>query len=152
MSGEHHRRVLVADDDAAIRRLIASALRQRDLIVDEAVSGRQALTLMAQHSYSVLLLDLLMPDQDGFTVLTHLNENPPRPFPIVLVVTGAPRAVVEDLDAQTIHGIVRKPFDVEELSSLVVACSEIRGRGFGAMAFAVVSGAPLLEWLKRFAP
>lgn len=150
MSPEIQKRVLVVDDDENTRQLLVSSLRQRGLIVDQAVDGGEALDLLRQNQYVVILLDLLMPRVDGFAVLDAMRADAVQSPPVVLVVTGADRNTVDRLDSQIIHGIVRKPFDSQELVSLVVACAEIRGRGtFETMAMAVISGAPLLAWLQR---
>jgi CheY-like chemotaxis protein len=97
--------------------------------------------------YAVILLDLLMPNVDGFTLLEALGQHEVQP--VVIVVTGAERGAVEQLGARAIHGIVRKPFDPQELATVVAACADIRGRSaFGAMAIAaVVAGSPLLALL-----
>lgn len=143
-----HQRVLVIDDDANVRRMLGTALRNRSLHVDEAPDGLQALSLLAENRYAVVLLDLLMPHVDGFEVLDALGEgaNPP----IVLVVSGADRRVIDQVDSNRIHGIVRKPFDPVEIADIVSACTEIRGRSaFETMAYAtVIAGAPLIALLK----
>lgn len=148
---DQHKRVLVVDDDPDVRKMMSSALVPHGLDVDLAADGEQALALVRENSYAVILLDLLMPRLDGFGVLAALDtETLPSP-PVVLVLTGAERSVVDRLDSQRIHGVVRKPFDPQELAALIVACSEIKGRGsFGTMAIAtIVSGAPFLAWLVR---
>lgn len=144
------KRVLVVDDDAQIRELLTSVLSRRDLIVDEAADGREALELLRQNSYAVILLDLLMPNTDGFGVLDELETA--MSSPVVLVITGADRALVKQLDAQKIHGVLRKPFDPEDLANLVVACADIKSRSaFETMAIsAMIAGGPLLVWLNRF--
>lgn len=143
------RRVLVVDDDAAIREMLTSVLRRRDLIVDVAAGGREALELLRENIYSVVLLDLLMPGVDGFAVLNELGST--LATPVVLVITGAERSVIKQLDPQKIHGVVRKPFDSDDLADIVVACAEIRSRrGFETMAIsAMIAGGPLLAWLNR---
>jgi len=144
------KRVLVVDDDQEIRGLLTSVLRRRDLAVDEAADGAGALDLLRQNIYSVVVLDLLMPNIDGFGVLDALDSA--LAPPVVLVITAADRSLVKRLDPQRIHGVVRKPFDADDLASLVVACVEIKSlRGFETMAIsALVAGAPLLAWLNRF--
>jgi CheY-like chemotaxis protein len=144
------KRVLVVDDDEGIRGLLTSVLRRRDLVVDEAANGADALDLLRQNIYSVVLLDLLMPNIDGFGVLDELDSA--LAPPVVLVITGADRSLFKRLDPQRIHGVLRKPFDVDDLASLVVACVEIKSRrGFETMAIsALVAGAPLFAWLNRF--
>ena len=93
------RRVLVVDDDATIRALLGSILRRRDLEVDEAADGQEALDLLRQNSYAVVLLDLLMPNVDGFGVLDEFGSA--ISTPVVLVITGADRSLIKQLDPQT---------------------------------------------------
>jgi CheY-like chemotaxis protein len=144
------KRVLIVDDDASIRALLGSVLRRRDLIVDEAHDGVEALNLLKENSYSVVLLDLLMPKLDGFGVIKDIGSA--ISTPVVLVITGADRAVIRQLDPQKIHGVVNKPFDAEDLATLVVACAEIKSRSpFEAMAIsAMIAGGPLLAWLNKW--
>ncbi|HKB81085.1 MAG TPA: response regulator [Thermoanaerobaculia bacterium] len=141
------KRVLVADDDPDIRALLTTILRQRNLLVDEAANGDQALEQLEQNPYAVVLLDLMMPGVDGFGVLDALRASADPP--VVLVVTAANRAAIERLDTQHIHGIIRKPFEPDEVAELVVACVEIKSRGtFEAMALSVmIASAPIVAWL-----
>ena len=150
MKSDPQKRVLVVDDDATVRELLASVLERESLTVDLAADGQEALDLLRENTYSVVLLDLLMPVVDGFTVLDRLGDGD-KPLPVVLVVTAADRRALSQLDAQRIHGIVRKPFDSEELAALVVACAEIRSRlNLGTMAIAtMIAGSPFLAWLNR---
>ena len=138
------KRVLIVDDDATIREMLASVLRRRDLTVDVAGDGKEALDLLKEHRYSVVLLDLLMPNVDGFGVIDNLDSA--ISTPVVLVITGADRALIRKLDPQRIHGVVNKPFDAEDLATLVVACAEIKSRSpFETMAIsAMIAGGPFL--------
>lgn len=148
---EHHKRVLIAEDDAGLRLLLAATIRRRGLHVDEAADGEEALALATANRYSVMLLDLLMPVMNGFGVLEQISNDDAPPPPVVLVITGADRAIVERLGAHRIHGVVRKPFDAEEIASVVVACAEIRERtSFETMAIAtMLAGGPFLALLNR---
>ena len=149
MRTEQSRRVLVVDDDQSVRRMLAAVLRQQGLFVDEADGGAAAIECLSNGGgYAVILLDLLMPELDGFAVLRQLAILDPQPAPVVLVLTGADARTIDRLDSQRIHGIVRKPFDAAEIASLVAACSEIRGRSsLETMAIAMMSSAPLLALL-----
>lgn len=148
MTLDPHRRILVIDDDVNVRRILSGALRNRSLHVDEASDGVDAIALLAENRYAVVLLDLLMPNVDGFGVLEAIDDgaNPP----IVLVVSGADRRVLDQVDSRKIHGIVKKPFDPVEIADIVTACTEIRGRSaFETMAYVtVMAGAPLIALLK----
>jgi CheY-like chemotaxis protein len=149
MTSEHYRRVLVVDDDVEIRRILVTALRQRGLTIDQAVDGEEAVSLLRENQYSVVVLDLMMPQLDGFGVLNAIGDTDGQ-WPVVLVVTGAERPLLERLNAQKIHGIVRKPFDPHEVAAVVAACADIRGRSaFETMALAtMITGAPLIALLR----
>ena len=146
MTSEQHKRVLVVDDDDGIRKLLCTVLRERGLSVDTAEDGQTALELIESQQYGVIVLDLLLPVVDGFIVAEKLTSLSPRP--VVLVISGAAHGVVERLDPATVHGIVRKPFDAEELANVVAACAEIRNRmSLEAMAMALVAGGSLFALL-----
>ena len=117
------------------------------MTVDQATDGREALDLLGTNKYEVVLLDLVMPNIDGIHVLDAIHASPVQP--VVLVVTGADRSQLGQLDSGRIHGIVRKPFDSDELGDLVVQCAEIRGRGtFEAMAISTM--VVTIPWLSLF--
>ena len=146
---EQGQRVLIVDDDPEVRRILATALRQKALAIDEAATGREAIEMLRENAYSVLLLDLMMPHVDGFGVLDAIRADLSNP-PVVLVVTGASRELIERLDTQRIHGVVRKPFDPVEVAGIVAAVAEVRGRSsFETMAMAtMMSGGALITWLR----
>lgn len=144
-----HRRVLVVDDDPEVRRILTASMRQKSLTIDEAEDGTQAIALLREHSYSVIVLDLLMPQVNGFAVLDAIDENGAN-APVVLVVSGASRDVLDALDARRIHGVIRKPFMPQEVADVVAACADVRTRSaFETMALAtMMTGAPLIALLK----
>ena len=148
MNEQQHRRILVVDDDAEIRRILVTALRMRALQIDEASDGHSAIELLRENRYSVVLLDIMMPGVDGFAVLDSIDRDDHPP--VVLVVSGAGKQVLERVDTSKIHGIVRKPFDPIEIADVVASCAELKGRSaFETMAYAtILSGAPLIALLK----
>src|SRR5438045_3840071 len=102
------RRVLVVDDDKDVRDILFSVLQTRGIHADSAANGREALDLVAQHPYVVVVLDLMMPEVDGFGVLDALRTS--GAMPVVLVVTAADHALTDRLDPSLSHGLIRKPF------------------------------------------
>jgi two-component system response regulator MprA len=130
-------RVLVVDDDPAVRSAIARALRV-DYEVGEAADGADAL---AQHSSTpadAIVLDLLMPEIGGLDVCRSLRH---RGDPVPVLVVTARDAVddrVEGLDAGADDYLV-KPFAVEELRARVRALLRRSGAGNDAVAFADVT-------------
>lgn len=113
-----YERILIVDDDDAIRALLTTILRRRGLQVDAARNGLEALQLMGENRYALLLLDLMMPRLSGYGVLEKLKGIPAQERPTIVVITAgleAPPLFDPRLVATTIH----KPFDVDTLSEVV---------------------------------
>jgi signal transduction histidine kinase/CheY-like chemotaxis protein len=87
--------VLVADDDPAVRRLVVETLRSEATELREAADGAEALREIHAHCPDALVLDLAMPEQDGFDVLESLQKSPDTRALPVIVLTGT-RLSVED--------------------------------------------------------
>jgi CheY-like chemotaxis protein len=151
MPGEPSRRVLVVDDDAEVRKMLSTLFSGIGLTVDSAEDGHEALSMLGANRYAVIVLDLIMPGFDGFSVLNALGTAPAKDSAVVIVLTGADPEVCSALDARVVHGIVRKPFDSTELASLVRSCVELRTRGvLETMAIAAfIAGSPLIALLPR---
>jgi CheY-like chemotaxis protein len=115
-------RVLVADDDQAIRQLVSTIILRERVQVDSACDGVEAVELLKKHDYAVILLDLMMPRLDGFGVVEHIRRNPPAIKPIVLIVTAYADQKFKEVDPQIVAGVLRKPFEVADLGSLVRLC------------------------------
>jgi DNA-binding response OmpR family regulator len=115
-------RVLVADDDHSIRQLVCTIVKREHFDVDDAADGLEAIALLEKNEYAVILLDLMMPRLDGFGVVKWLKEHPPAVKPIVLVITAYADQRFKEVDPEMVAGVLRKPFEVAELGSLVRLC------------------------------
>jgi two-component system, OmpR family, response regulator MprA len=130
-------RVLVVDDDPAVRSAIARTLRI-DYDVDEAADGAEALAQHAATAADAIVLDLLMPNVDGLEVCRTLRRHD-DPVPILVVTArDAVDDRVEGLDAGADDYLV-KPFAVEELRARVRALLRRVGAGDGVLRVADVS-------------
>jgi two-component system nitrogen regulation response regulator GlnG len=118
------RQVIVVDDDAGLRTLFIAILERKGFTVDVAPDGRAAYDQISRNPYSVILLDLMMPDVNGFELLERLARECPSLLPRVIVMTGAGRRVVQTLDTSSIWGLMRKPFDIDDLVNAVLDCSD----------------------------
>jgi two-component system response regulator MprA len=130
-------RVLVVDDDPAVRSAISRALRV-DYDVAEAADGTEALSQHGATAADAIVLDLLMPGMDGIEVCRTLRH---RDDPVPILVVTARDAVsdrVEGLDAGADDYLV-KPFAIEELRARVRALLRRSGSGDDALRFSDVS-------------
>jgi two-component system, NtrC family, nitrogen regulation response regulator GlnG len=119
---ERERRILVIDDDEAIRTLLFTVLRRRGFAVDRARNGEEAIEAIQRCRYAVALVDLMMPIKSGWEVLDWMATQPKsdRPPAIVLTAGTTSRAMNPDV----VTGTIRKPFDVELLLDIVSACAD----------------------------
>ncbi|HEX9982427.1 MAG TPA: response regulator [Thermoanaerobaculia bacterium] len=122
MAPQRNARVLVADDDLAIRQLVSTIVKRERLEADCVADGQEAIEHLREREYSIILLDLMMPRVDGFGVIDYLKANPPARKPVVLVVTAYADQKFKEVDPNVVAGVLRKPFEVAELGSLVKLC------------------------------
>lgn len=93
--GPHDRRVLIIDDDDIGRKAVRNALQQDGWDVTEAENGRVALRQLAEAQPSAIILDLMMPEMDGFMFLEEMR-NKPEWHAIPVVVITAKDLTAED--------------------------------------------------------
>ena len=120
------RRVLVVDDEPAIRELLAMVCAYEGWDVRTAATGEAALSAVRADPPDVVLLDRMLPDLDGLTVLRRIHDWSPA-VPVIMVTArdaGEDRAA---LFAAGATGYVTKPFGVAALTD------EVR-RAFGQVA------------------
>lgn len=114
------KRILVVDDDDAIRTLLLTILRRRGMFVDTAKNGAEALKKLGQCTYALILLDLMMPLVTGWEVLQKLATFEAARRPLVIVLTAGPES--RDFNPDLVIGSIKKPFDVELLNDMVTGC------------------------------
>lgn len=114
-------RILVVDDDDAIRALLQTVLRRRGFRVESARNGVEALELMTAGAYALVVLDLMMPRMSGYELLDHLSRLSIMSRPRVLVLTAGmdTRLIPADFITDLVIGTVHKPFDIEMLVDIV---------------------------------
>lgn len=119
-------RALVVEDDPAIRRLVEKLLTRLRVEIDTAADGRTAIEKLSTRHYSVLVLDLMVPEMNGFEVIDFLkSENLNVP---VAVVSAVSQQALTKLDLDIVKLVISKPFDVDEFSKAILAlCAEAEG-------------------------
>ena len=111
--------VLVVDDDPAVREMFCEALRLAGFDVMEASTGGDALDLLRSNtSIGVILLDLKMPDMDGWRFRLAQRTDPRMASIPTVITTGAPLSEVLDCDLKAADYLL-KPVGLEHLISVV---------------------------------
>lgn len=116
-------RVLVADNDHALQMLLNVLLVRAGFDVDFAHDGREALAKLNDDHYSVIMLELILPEVSGIEILEHLKHDRPGTLRRVIVLTSASRGVLDRVDTSEIHSLIRKPFDIQDVIRLTAACA-----------------------------
>jgi len=117
------KRILVVDDDPAIRTLLFTVLRRKGLPVDTAKHGGDAIDKLARCRYALMLLDLMMPVMNGWEVLASIVHIEPAHRPLVILMTAGSEP--RDFDPDIVIGSVRKPFDVELMYDTIAGCISV---------------------------
>jgi len=123
-------RVLVVDDEPNITELVAMALKYVGFDVATASSGRDALSSVGDFRPDLIVLDVMMPDLDGFEVCRRLRADGIR---VPVVYLTARDATEDKVRGLTIGGddYVTKPFSLEELVARIRAVLRRAGHGNG---------------------
>jgi two-component system chemotaxis response regulator CheY len=121
-------RVLVVDDEPAIRALVAKIVERAGHAVDTARDGAEAIAKLEQNEYSVIVLDLMMPNIDGYGLIEHLKVRE-GVRPAIIVVSAGDSAALRQLDGAMVHSILRKPFDIDVLGDLITAAVRAADEG-----------------------
>jgi two-component system, OmpR family, response regulator len=128
-------RLLVVDDEATVRELLSATLRFAGFDVTSAATAGEAVAAAAEESPDLVLLDVMLPDMDGFEVVRRL-----RPTPVLFLTA-------RDGQADKIQGLslgaddyVTKPFDLEELIARIRAIlRRTSGHQAGLLAVGVLA-------------
>lgn len=115
------RRLLVIDDEPALRSAISTFFRSLGHAVDVAATGREGVALAAASRYDGLLLDLRLPDMTGDEVLAELEAKGCAPRGVVFITGDTQSEVARSTLGATGRPVVSKPFLLDDLAAVVLA-------------------------------
>jgi DNA-binding response OmpR family regulator len=141
------RRVLVVDDDGALRHAITSLLDQAGCHAAQASDGAEALRKLQEQPVDLLLLDIGLPGISGLDVLAQARTHASPPRVVMMTADDTPETLLRSFREQA-HAFIRKPFAprrIVEVVSDVLAASPT-----ATLPIEVVSARP--EWLEIIAP
>jgi two-component system chemotaxis response regulator CheY len=111
--------VLIVDDSAAIRKILQRVLRQTDLNlgeIKEAGDGTEAVEILKDRTFGLILSDINMPQMDGLQLLAKIKEMPHlKNVPVIMITTEGGQGKVMEAVALGATGYVRKPFTADQI-------------------------------------
>jgi CheY-like chemotaxis protein len=111
--------VLVVDDDEPTQRLLQAVLRRAGFASEVASNGRVAMQLLENGEFAAIVLDVMMPNVDGREVVQFLLTKE-TPAPVIICSAASPK-ILQDFDPRVVKAVLRKPFDVDELLSMIIS-------------------------------
>jgi CheY-like chemotaxis protein/anti-sigma regulatory factor (Ser/Thr protein kinase) len=140
-------RILIVDDDRTLSHALAALLKDAGYAVDQAASGRDAVSRLDAGGFDVVLLDVGLPDISGLDVLAHARSVASPPIVLVMTADDTPETLLAAVRRQA-HRYLRKPFAP---SAVVEVVDDAMARAASAaMTIEVVSARP--EWVELVAP
>src|SRR4051794_31419356 len=138
-------RVLVAEDHQSLARSIADGLRDEGFAVDLTFNGEEAQTLARTHQYDLIVLDVMMPGVDGFTLLPRLRRAKINVPVLYLTAKDTVEDRVKGLDLGADDYLV-KPFEWNEL---LARCRALVRRGHDLRNPEIVVGDMTIDTVKK---
>ena len=118
---EHADHILVVDDDREIRQMVADYLRKTGLRASEAADGREMRAVLDTHAIDLIVMDVMMPGEDGLTLTRNLRAGKHRAVPVVMLTARedqTDRIIGLEMGADD---YVTKPFAARELLARIKA-------------------------------
>ncbi len=116
-------RVLVVDDEEALRFVLRQLLEREGCVVDEAVDGAEAVERARHQPYDLYLLDMKMPRMDGMGALASIRQLYPEALAVMITAFSSQRQAIEALKAGA-YDYFSKPFNIDELRIVVLRALE----------------------------
>jgi serine/threonine protein kinase len=116
------KRILIADDDAAIRRLLETLAKRERIECDTATNGSESIAALKECEYDLMFLDIMMPRIDGWGVLDYLRTRAKGRTPSLFIITAFLDQMVSTADREIVSGIIYKPVDADDIAALMREC------------------------------
>jgi two-component system, cell cycle response regulator CpdR len=111
-------RVLVAEDNPAVREFIVRSLQSAGYVVSAVADGQMALDILAKENFKILVTDIVMPNVDGIALALKATRLYPDLRIVMISGYAQERMRAHNLDA-LVHRIIAKPFSLEEICQAV---------------------------------
>ncbi|MCV0430102.1 MAG: response regulator [Nitrosopumilus sp.] len=118
---------MIIDDNEQITKMLTTFLELKDHKCTVANDGREGLKIIKENHHDVILLDLAMPEFDGYSVIKDLEENNSLKDHKIIVFTASTitQEELDDLVKQGVTGYILKPIDIDILHSKLIDTAEL---------------------------
>ena len=122
-------KVLIVEDEVALSRAVKKILEQHGYVSDVVYDGRSALEFASMTEYNLVILDVMIPGMDGFSVIKELRKNVRRLSSVPIIMLTAKGEVEDKVNGLNLGAddYMTKPFDIDELLARVGALTRRKG-------------------------
>jgi CheY-like chemotaxis protein/anti-sigma regulatory factor (Ser/Thr protein kinase) len=145
--GRTGRRILIVDDDRALRHALAALLEEAGYLTEQAGDGPSALDLLRRQTVDLVLLDIGLPGMSGLDVLARARSMPAPPHVVMMTADDTPGTLLRAVRGQA-HRYVRKP--VAPARIVDVVNETLTAPPCASLPIEVISATP--QWLELVAP
>ncbi len=114
--------LLIVEDDPATQQLLVTLMRRNGFSSVVTKNGAEAIHTLTTTDFAAVILDLMMPGVDGQAVIDFISREK-ETIPVIVCTAAGPR-LTDLIDSKVVKAIVRKPFDIDQLSALVAALTK----------------------------
>ena len=111
-------KILIVDDDPTLCRSLKVFLRDKYSDIVTAFSGKEAIELLTSDTFDLILLDVFMPDVNGYQVMDYIKRKGLRTS-VILISAYAPTELERKTPPKGVYDSITKPFDLEKLVTTV---------------------------------
>lgn len=124
------KKILVVDDEPHVRILLMSRLQANGYIAEPAFGGVHALEKARESKPDLILLDIVMPEMNGYEVAKRLKAHPDTTnIPIIIFTASNARELEENCRQLGVHYVIMKPFLPEVLLAMIKNCLQKKENG-----------------------
>jgi PAS domain S-box-containing protein len=125
-----HTRVLLVEDNEFNLQVATNTLKRYKCVVTEAVNGLEALDLLRNSEFDIVLMDLQMPIMDGFEAARQIRQNLKSEIPIIALTANAFKSEVDECRAIGMNDYITKPYEEEKLIGTIYKILHPNQRNF----------------------
>ena len=120
MKSLEEKKILIVDDDEGMRKTLAGVLKIKGFNVDTAEDGYDALEMIKNTEFDVILMDIWMPGINGVETFIQVKEICPQ-IDVIMVTGYSVGDLVDKALSEGAKGIIYKPFEIEDLVEKILA-------------------------------
>jgi response regulator RpfG family c-di-GMP phosphodiesterase len=117
-------RVLYVDDEEFNLSSFKASFR-RNFHIHTAISGPEAIEILKEHTFDIIITDQRMPEMTGIQLLEYMLKNYPEPIRILLTGYSDIQAVIDAINKGQVYRYLTKPWNEDEIRQTVLACYEV---------------------------